>query len=208
MGARFAKWRAAFSIGENLPSDTCVETNCVAMAMYALLCQEAGIVPIVEPEILLEGSHSIEESYEVTTRVLKELFATLKRYKVQMDGVILKSSMVISGNKNENRANAATVGEMTIKCLKESVPSEVPGVVFLSGGQIADEATENLYEINKAASLSEGGVPWQLTFSYARALQGPSLASWNGHDENIPAARERFLERMKANSAARMGEVA
>ncbi len=205
MGARFAKWRTVFSIGGGLPSEVCLNRNCDGMALYASLCQEAGIVPIVEPEVLLDGTHTIEESYEVTTRVLKALFAALKEYKVQIDGVILKSSMVISGKDNDNRADAATVGELTIKCLKESLPDELPGVVFLSGGQTAEEATENLCEVNKAAE-DIGGVPWQLTFSYARALQGPSLKVWNGVDENIPAAREKFVERMKANSAARMGQ--
>ena len=212
MGARFAKWRALITISNPKPSDACILTNAHGMAMYALLCQEAGIVPIVEPEILLEGTHSIEESYEVTTKTLKVLFATLKSYNVALDGLILKSSMVISGKQNLSRADAKTVGEMTYKCLLESVPAEVPGIVFLSGGQTPEEATENMYEVNRvakevaAAAGQAGGAPWELTFSFARALQGPSLAIWNGQDENLEAARTKFMERLQANSAARMGE--
>jgi len=205
MGARFAKWRALITISEPKASDVCMHVNAHGMAMYAALCQEAGIVPIVEPEVLLEGSHSIEESYEVTKKALETLFAALKYMKVELDGVILKSSMVLSGKQAENRADAQTVGEMTYKCLSETVPVEVPGVVFLSGGQTAEEATENMYEVNKAAQVA-GGAPWELTFSFARALQGPSLAIWAGEDTNIPAAREKFLERLTVNSAARNGE--
>lgn len=211
MGARFAKWRALITISEPKASDVCMHVNAHGMAMYASLCQEAGIVPIVEPEVLLEGSHSIEESYEVTKKALETLFAALRYMKVELDGIILKSSMVLSGKQAQNRADAKTVGEMTYKCLLETVPAEVPGIVFLSGGQAAEEATENMYEVNKAAqaaATAEGktGAPWELTFSFARALQGPSLAIWAGKEENIPAAREKFLERLQVNGAAREGE--
>ncbi len=216
MGARFAKWRSTITIGENLPTIGCLHSNAHGMALYAALCQEAGIVPIVEPEVLLDGTHTIEQSYEATVKTLKVLFQILGAFKVDLKGLILKSSMVISGKNCPTRAPAKTVGEMTVKCLKETVPAEVPGVVFLSGGQTSIEATENLYEINKAAeavfgegSLASAGVarvPWQLTFSYARALQGPPLSIWGGHDENLSAARSEFLRLLQANSAARMGE--
>ncbi|MDP4008381.1 MAG: class I fructose-bisphosphate aldolase [Candidatus Peregrinibacteria bacterium] len=205
LGARFAKWRSLLTISNPVASDACIHTNAHGMTMYALLCQEAGIVPIVEPEILIEGEHTIEESYEVTKRALKGLFDMLQYFKVDLSGLILKSSMVISGKQNAARADAKTVGEMTYKCLLETVPAEVPGVVFLSGGQAPEEATENMYEVNKAA-IAAGGAPWELTFSFARALQAPSLAIWNGHDENIDAARAKFTERLQANGAAREGE--
>lgn len=204
MGARFAKWRSLYTISNPVASDACIHANSFGMAMYALLCQEAGIVPIVEPEILIDGEHTIEESYEVTKRALKGLFDMLQYFKVDLSGLILKSSMVISGKQNANRADAKTVGEMTYKCLLETVPAAVPGIVFLSGGQTPEEATENMYEVNKSAQ-SQGNAPWQLTFSFARALQGPSLAIWNGNDENIDAARAKFTERLQANGAAREG---
>lgn len=203
LGARFAKWRSVITIGENMPSDTCLYTNVMGMALYASLCQQAGIVPMVEPEVMLDGTHSIEKSYEVTHKTLQILFAVLKDYRVDNKGLILKTSMVISGKDNESRASAKAVGEMTVKCLKETVPSDVAGVVFLSGGQSTEEAQENLYEINVAGKLAEA--PWPLTFSYARALQGPSLKIWDGKPENFQIAREKFLERLNANSHARMG---
>lgn len=213
MGARFAKWRSVLTISEPKASEAAMHTNAHGMCLYAALCQEAGIVPIVEPEVLIDGQHTIEESYEVTKKTLEILFGMLKYFKVDLSGLILKSSMVISGKSCPNRADAKTVGEMTYKCLLETVPAEVPGVVFLSGGQTPEEATENMYEVNKAAQAavtasagSSSGAPWELTFSFARALQGPSLAIWNGHDENLDLARAKFIERLVANSAARMGE--
>lgn len=205
MGARFAKWRSVLTVSSPKASEAAIHTNAHGMCLYASICQEIGIVPIVEPEVLIDGEHTIEESYEVTKKTLEILFGMLKYFKVDLSGLILKSSMVISGKSNANRASAKTVGEMTYKCLLETVPAEVPGVVFLSGGQTPEEATENLYEINVAAK-NAGNAPWELTYSYARALQGPSLKIWNGHDENLGIAREKFLERLQANSAARMGE--
>jgi fructose-bisphosphate aldolase, class I len=201
LGARFTKWRCVINIGENLPTEAAIHTNAHGMAMYAALVQEAGMVPMVEPEVILQGSHTIEQSYDVTTRTLKVLFELLTHFRVDLAGVILKTSMVISGSECAEQASAEQVAEMTMKCLKEAVPAECGGIVFLSGGQSAEQATENLNAINQAAE----DAPWQLTFSYARALQGPSLKIWGGEPSNIPAAREKFLERLEANSDAREG---
>ena len=203
MGARFTKWRSVIRIGDELPTEAAIHTNCHGMALYASLVQEAGMVPMVEPEVLIDGTHNIQRSYEVTTKTLKTLFQLLSHFRVDMKGLILKTSMVISGKDCPEQADAKTVGEMTIKCLTESVPADLGGVVFLSGGQTAEQATDNLNAINLAGQAV--GAPWQLTFSYARALQGPSLALWAGDNANIPTAREKFLERLQANSAARMG---
>lgn len=210
MGAIFTKWRSVIKIGENLPTEAAIHSNCHGMGLYAALVQEAGMVPMVEPEVLIEGSHTIEQSYEVTTKVLKTLFTLLKYFRVDLKGTILKTSMVISGKECPEQADAKTVGAMTWKCLKECVPAELGGVVFLSGGQSTQQATDNLNEIVKAAQaegkLPSGATPWQLTFSYARALQGDPLKLWAGDDKNLPAARARFLELLEANSAARMGK--
>jgi fructose-bisphosphate aldolase class I len=203
MGARFTKWRSLIVIGEDTPTVAAIHTSCHGMALYAALVQEAGMVPIVEPEVLLDGTHDINKSNEVTTKTLKTLFELMGYYKVDMKGAILKTSMVISGKDCAEQADAKTVGEMTIKCLSESIPADLGGVVFLSGGQTAEQATDNLNAVNVAGKTANA--PWQLTFSYARALQGPSLALWAGDEANIPTAREKFLERLKANSAARMG---
>lgn len=203
MGARFTKWRSLITIGDGLPTDAAIHTSCHGMALYAALVQEAGMVPMVEPEVLLEGTHDIDRSYEVTTKTLKTLFELLNYFRVDIKGTILKTSMVISGKDCPTQADSKTVGEMTIKCLQESVPADLGGIVFLSGGQTAEQATENLNAVNVAGQAA--GAPWQLTFSYARALQGPSLAIWDGDNANIPPAREKFLERLQANSAARMG---
>lgn len=203
MGARFTKWRSVISIGNELPTEAAIHVNALGMGLYAALVQEAGMVPMVEPEVLIDGDHSIETSYDVTTRTLKTLFQVLEHFRVDLQGTILKTSMVISGKSAANRADAKTVGEMTVKCLMETVPANLGGVVFLSGGQSAEEATENLNAINVAAQTAKA--PWQLTFSYARALQGPSLELWQGSDANLPVARAKFMERLVANSAARMG---
>jgi fructose-bisphosphate aldolase class I len=203
MGARFTKWRSLITISDELPTDAAIHASCHGMALYAALVQEAGMVPMIEPEILLEGTHDIERSYEVTTKTLKTLFEQLNYLRVDLKGTILKTSMVISGKNCPAQADSKTVGEMTIQCLQESVPTDLGGIVFLSGGQTAEQATENLNAVNLAGQAA--GVPWQLTFSYARALQGPSLAIWDGDDANMPAAREKFLERLQANGSARMG---
>jgi fructose-bisphosphate aldolase class I len=205
MGARFTKWRSVINIGEGIPTEAAIHTNAHGMALYALLVQQAGMVPMVEPEVLIEGSHNIERSFEVTSKTLKTLFELLSYFKVDLAGTILKTSMVIPGKDCADQSDAKTIGEMTLKCLKENVPAELGGIVFLSGGQSAERATENLNAVN-AAAQTEGGTPWNITFSYARALQGPSLAIWNGDDANIPSARAKFLERLKANSAAAQGQ--
>lgn len=204
MGARFAKWRSVIAIGPNLPTEACMKANAMVMALYAGFCQAANIVPMIEPEVLLDNDHDLQRAEEVTTRTLELCFDALREYHVDLKSLILKSSMVIPGNKCADQSSLEEIAEATIRCLKETVPAEVPGVVFLSGGQTAEQATNNLRAINQAAQKS-GGAPWQLTFSYARALQGPPLAIWAGKPENLPKAREVFTERLTANSKARMG---
>lgn len=211
MGAQFTKWRSVIKIDptNHLPTEAAIHSNCHGMELYAALVQEAGMVPMVEPEVLIDGPHTIQQSYDATTKVLKTLFSLLPHFRVDLKGLILKTSMVISGKECPEQADAKTVGAMTWKCLKESVPSELGGVVFLSGGQSTQQATDNLNEIVKAAQAAGAqgtGAPWQLTFSYARALQGDPLKLWAGDDKNLPAARARFLELLEANSTARMGQ--
>jgi fructose-bisphosphate aldolase class I len=200
-GARFAKWRAVISIGDGLPSDFCIAANAQVMARYAALCQENNIVPIVEPEVLIDGDHDLATSETVTTKTLKEVFVQLQAHSVDLTGLILKSSMVISGNECATQATPEEIAEATIRCFKNSVPAEVPGIVFLSGGQSADQATANLRAISK---VSKG--PWKISFSYARALQGPALEIWKGKTENVPAAQAEFIKRLQANVAANKGE--
>lgn len=218
MGARFTKWRAVITIDEanGLPSDACIKSNAHSMARYAAICQENGMVPIVEPEVLLDGTHTIEKCEEVSEKTLKMTFLELKEMGVYLPGVILKASMVLAGNKCPKKSNSTEIAMATLRCLKKSVPKEIPGIVFLSGGQTADEATENLNTI-VALAKKEGphppdsgtspelGVPWQLSFSYARALQGPSLEVWQGREENLSSARNMFLKRLKMTSEAREG---
>ena len=200
MGAGFAKWRAVITIdGDELPSAACYETNAHALARYSALAQEAGIVPIVEPEVLLDGDHSIERCYDVTAAMLDALFAALKNQDVLMEGVILKASMVLSGKDAPNRADVQTVAEQTVKCLKEHVPANLGGVVFLSGGQTEEEATAHLDAMNKI-----GGLPWGLTFSYSRAIQNPVLRLWAAADRD--KARAAYLHRCEANSLAAEGQ--
>ncbi len=201
MGARFAKWRAVITIGDGIPSDFCIFSNAHALARYAALCQENHIVPVVEPEVLIDGTHDIHRSYDVTTKTLEILFDQLKEHKVDLSGAILKSSMVISGKECPEQAAPEEIGKLTIKCFKKSVPRELPGIVFLSGGQTAVQATENLNAVNM---VNPG--PWIISFSYARALQGPSLDIWKGRPENVPAAQKEFIKRLKANVAANKGE--
>jgi len=200
MGAGFAKWRAVYTIiGDTAPSVACHKANAHGMARYAALAQEAGIVPIVEPEVLLDGDHSIERCYEVTAQALDVLFAALKNQDVLMEGVILKASMVISGKDASNRADVQTVAEQTVKCLKEHVPANLAGVVFLSGGQGDEEATAHLDAMNKIGSLA-----WPLTFSYSRAIQNPVLKLWAAGDKDKALAA--YLHRGKANSLAAEGK--
>ena len=200
MGAGFAKWRAVITIErDTLPSSACYSANADGLARYAALAQEAGIVPVVEPEVLLDGDHSIERCYEVTAKTLDTLFAALTNQDVMMEGVILKSSMVLPGKDCKDRATVQTVAEQTLKCLKEHVPANLAGVVFLSGGQTEEEATTHLDAMNKL-----GGAPWPLTFSYSRAIQNPVLKLWAaGEKEKALAA---YLHRCQANSLAAQGK--
>ena len=198
LGAKFAKWRAVITIGDSIPSYTCLEANAHALARYAALCQEGGIVPIVEPEVLLDGNHTIERCQEVTEQALKITFTALYLQRIHLEGMILKPSMVVSGKDNPRQAGVDEVAERTIQCLKRTVPAAVPGIAFLSGGQSAVSATEHLNAMNKL-----GPHPWQVTFSYARALQDPAIKAWKGEAANVAAAQKVFYHRAKMNSAAR-----
>jgi len=200
-GARFAKWRAVIDIGQGIPSYTAVRTNAHALARYAALCQAAQIVPIVEPEVLMDGDHSIERCFEVTEFVLKETFQELYYQKVALEGMILKPNMAISGKKAKDRAGVQQVAEKTVKLLKECVPSAVPGIAFLSGGQSDEEATAHLDAMNKI-----GGLPWKLTFSYGRALQAAPQKAWSGKAENLGAGQQAFTHRAHMNGLASKGE--
>lgn len=200
LGAKFAKWRTVITIGAGIPTDACIEANSEGLAQYAALCQEANIVPIVEPEVLLDGTHTIEECSEVQVRVLKQVFEKLISHKVLLEGMILKPSMVLSGKDCPTQADSKKVAQMTVDALKESVPAEVGGVAFLSGGQTPEFAAENLLGINKI------GGPWPLTFSYSRGLQTDPMKIWNGQSENIKLAQDEFYKRCKTVSLARQGK--
>jgi fructose-bisphosphate aldolase class I len=200
LGAKFAKWRAVITIGDGIPTYTCLQVNAHALARYAALCQEAEIVPIVEPEVLLDGNHTIERSQEVTEKTLEITFTELFLQRVRLEGMILKPSMVVSGKDNPRQAGVEEVAERTIQCLKRTVPAAVPGIAFLSGGQSAVSATEHLNAMNKL-----GPHPWQVSFSYARALQDPALKAWKGEAGNVATAQRIFYHRAKMNSAARSG---
>jgi fructose-bisphosphate aldolase, class I len=200
LGARFAKWRATYSITDHLPSDYCIWTNAHALARYAALCQEAGLVPIVEPEVLMDGTHTIERAFSVTSRVLGAVYTELFDQKVRLEGTLLKPNMVLSGYDASDHASPDDVAEWTLKCFHRHVPAAVPGIVFLSGGQSDEDATANLNAMNKL-----GPHPWQLSFSYGRALQAPALKAWGGKSENVPAAQRAYYHRAKMNGAARTG---
>jgi fructose-bisphosphate aldolase class I len=201
-GAKFAKWRGVIDInGTAIPSSYAIKSNVEALARYAALCQEAGIVPIVEPEVLMDGDHSIERCYEVTEFALNSLFDALYDAKVMLEGIVLKPNMVISGMKNKNRASREQVAEMTVKCLKSTVPSSVPSIAFLSGGQNDIEATEHLHLMNAGYDL-----PWNLTFSYGRALQAECLKTWAGKPENVKLAQAVLLHRCRMNYLAAKGQ--
>ncbi|HYD49184.1 MAG TPA: class I fructose-bisphosphate aldolase [Terriglobales bacterium] len=200
LGAKFAKWRAVIDIAPGIPSDYCLETNAHALARYAALCVAEGIVPIVEPEVLMDGDHDIERCFSVTERTLRAVFDQLYRQRVPLEQILLKPNMVISGKQCPQQASAREVAQRTIDCFLRSVPAAVPGIVFLSGGQSDEVATANLNEMNKL-----GGVPWQLSFSYGRALQAPSLKAWLGKKENLGAAQAAYFHRARCNGAARTG---
>ncbi len=201
LGARFAKWRAVITIGEDLPSYACVHVNTHALARYAALCQEADIVPIVEPEILMDGEHTIETSFETTVDVLSALFEALADMDVFLEGTILKPNMVLSGYDSSDQASVEEVAEATVTCFQRSVPAAVPGICFLSGGQSDILATEHLNAMNQLATEK----PWKLSFSYGRALQAAALTAWRGEAGNVAAAQSAFLHRAKCNGAATIG---
>jgi fructose-bisphosphate aldolase class I len=198
LGARFTKWRAVISIGKDIPSEYCIWTNAHALARYAALSQEAGLVPIVEPEVLMDGDHTIERSFEVTSRTLHAVFTELRDQRVQPEGILLKPNMVLSGYECPEQASDEEVAEETLRCFRRHVPAAVPGIVFLSGGQSDEQATARLSVMNAI-----GPHPWQLSFSYGRALQAPALKAWGG--ENVEAAQRAYYHRAKMNSAARTG---
>jgi fructose-bisphosphate aldolase, class I len=200
LGARFAKWRATYSITDERPSDYCIWTNAHALARYAALCQEAGLVPIVEPEVLQDGKHTIERSYHVTSRVLEAVYTELFDQRVDIFGTLLKPNMVLSGYSASDRAGHDDVADWTLRCFYKHVPAAVPGIVFLSGGQSDEDATANLNAIN-----AHGPHPWELSFSYGRALQAPALKAWIGKPENVEAGQHAYSHRARLNSAARSG---
>ena len=200
-GARFAKWRAAIDIGPGIPSHTAVHANAHALARYAALCQAAGMVPIVEPEVLMDGDHDIDRCYEVSQWVLKETFHELYYNRVALEGMVLKPNMAIAGKKSSKRAGVDEVAEKTVKLLKACVPTAVPGIAFLSGGQSDEEATAHLDAMNRI-----GNLPWKLTFSYGRALQHAPQKAWSGRHENVAAAQRAFAHRARMNGLASMGQ--
>jgi fructose-bisphosphate aldolase class I len=204
LGAKFAKWRAVININieDGMPSDTCIEANAHALARYAALCQEAGIVPMVEPEVIMDGEHDIDDCFVVTEKVLRALFNALYQHNVMLEGTILKASMVIPGKDCPDQASVEDVADYTVQCLKSAVPAALPGIVFLSGGQSDEDATAHLNEMNKAENL-----PWPLSFSYGRAMQSAALKIW-GQDivNNIGKAQETVHARARDNGLAAMGE--
>jgi len=202
IGARFAKWRAVIAVSESLPSATCVNVNAHALARYAVLCQEQDVVPIVEPEVLMDGSHAIERCEEVTGQVLHAVFGALFDQKVSLEGMLLKPNMIISGMKCARQASVEEVALATVRCLSRHVPAAVPGIVFLSGGQSHVAATAHLSAINRL----DAPKPWKLSFSYGRALQDEALKAWLGKNENLPRAQEVFYHRAKCDSAAALGK--
>lgn len=203
MGARFAKWRAVITISDGIPSRACIEANAHGLARYAALCQEGGLVPIVEPEVLIDGDHTLERCYQVTDETLDAVFAQLYTQGVAYDQMILKPSMVISGKACPQQASVEQVAEATIRCLLKNVPATVAGIAFLSGGQTKEQSSAHLNAMNK---IYGSQCPWPVTFSYARAIQQPALNYWSGKEENVAEAQSRLLERAKLNSLASKGE--
>ena len=200
-GARFAKWRAVIDVGAGIPSYTCIRANAHALARYAALCQAAQIVPIVEPEVLMDGAHDIDRCYQVSELVLKTQFEELYFQRVALEGMVLKPNMVIAGKKSANQASVQEVAEKTVRVLKNCVPGAVPGIAFLSGGQSDEQATAHLDAMNKI-----GNLPWKLTFSYGRALQHAPQTAWKGKTENVAVAQRAFSHRAKMNGLAALGQ--
>ena len=200
LGAGFAKWRAVITIGPGIPTTACIDANAHALARYAALCQEAGLVPIVEPEVLMDGDHTIEQCEAVTESTLRSVFSQLLIHRVWLEGMLLKPNMVLSGKECPRQASVQEVAEATLRCFCRVVPAAVPGVVFLSGGQSAVLATQHLNAMNAL-----GTFPWELSFSYGRALQGPALRAWRGEPANVDEAQRLYYHRAKCNGAARHG---
>jgi fructose-bisphosphate aldolase class I len=203
MGARFAKWRAVIAIGDDIPSRGCIEANAHALARYAALCQENGLVPIVEPEVLLDGKHTLQRCDEVTEEVLRAVFRQLYEQRIVLEGMLLKPSMVLAGLSSPEQPSVEEVAHATVRCLLRSVPAAVAGVAFLSGGQTAELASARLNAMNVRF---KSRLPWALTFSYARAIQQPALEIWSGQDANVEAAQQALAHRANCNRAARRGE--
>ena len=201
LGARFAKWRAVIDIGNGIPSMTAIHVNAHALARYAALCQAAQIVPIVEPEVLMDGDHAIDRCYDVTQRVLNKTFQELRVQRVALEGMVLKPNMAIAGKKCAKQVSVEEVAEKTIRLLKACVPAAVPGIAFLSGGQSDEEATAHLNAMNRL-----GPLPWRLTFSYGRALQAAPQKAWSGKTENVAAAQRAFSHRARMNGLASLGQ--
>jgi fructose-bisphosphate aldolase, class I len=200
MGARFTKWRAVMTIGDGIPTRSCVEANAEALARFAALSQEAGLVPIVEPETLMDGDHTIDRHYDTSRQTLEALFDRLFAHRVELTGTLLKTNMVLSGKSAVEQAGVEEVAGWTLRLLRECVPPAIPGIVFLSGGQTDEASTAHLSEMNRI-----GGVPWELSFSYGRALQGPALKAWGGKAENLETGQRALYQRARLNGAARSG---
>jgi fructose-bisphosphate aldolase class I len=200
LGARFTKWRAVVTIGSGIPTPTCIDANAEALARYAALSQEAGLVPIVEPETLMDGDHTIDRHSDATRRTLESVFDRLFAHRVALTGTLLKTNMVLSGKSASEQAGVEEVAHWTLQCLRETVPPAVPGIVFLSGGQTDEAATARLSEMNRV-----GRAPWELSFSFGRALQAPALKAWGGQSANVGAGQKAFYHRAKLNGAARSG---
>jgi fructose-bisphosphate aldolase class I len=201
LGARFTKWRAVITIGANLPGRACLEANAHALARFAALSQEAGLVPIVEPEVLMDGDHSMERHFEVTEAILKAVFQSLFEHRVRLEAMLLKPNMVLAGKECSQQASVAEVAAATLRCMLRTVPAAVPGIVFLSGGQSDVLATEHLNALNQLAKA-----PWELSFSFGRALQAPTLKTWGGEAANLSAAQQALHYRAWCNNAARFGK--
>lgn len=202
MGIRFAKWRAVITIGDGIPTDACIYANVQDLARYAAICQQEGIVPIVEPEVLMDGNHSIQECYEVTEKVLKSLFYHLYLFKVNLEGIILKPNMIVAGTENKHQNTVDEVAQATVKCFLSAVPASVPAIAFLSGGQSPEKAAAHLNAINKNF---KNHLPWKISFSFARAIQQPALEAWKGNEDNVAEAQKLLYRRAKIASAAHLG---
>ncbi len=203
MGARFAKWRAVFALSESLPTRGCIEANAQALARYAALCQEAGLVPVVEPEVLMEGAHTLERCRETTEEVLRAVFNHLHSQRVALEGMILKPNMILAGAACPHQEDVNEVADATVKCLLRAVPAAVPGIAFLSGGQSGELASARLNAMNVRF---KSHLPWAVAFSFGRAIQQPALEIWAGQETNVPAAQLALYHRAKCNRAARRGE--